>query len=71
MRATILSPAGATFTTASAEQKPPQRTNKGVRRLLARVKADKGAVRIAVILVPIVPGRELNTSVAIRPLSKW
>ena len=71
LRAKILSPAGATFTVGSAEQVPPQRTNKGVRRLLARVKADKGAVRIAVILVPIVPGRELNTSVAIRPLSKW
>ncbi len=71
LRAKILSPAGATFTSASAEQKPPQRTNKGVRRLLARVKASKGPVRIAVVLIPAASGRKENPSVAITPLSGW
>ena len=71
LRARILSPAGATFSAGSAEQKPPQRTNKGVRRLLAKVKGGKGPVRIAVILIPTMPGRTTNQTVAIMPLSKW
>ena len=71
LRATILSPAGATFTAGSAEQKPPQRRNKGVRRLLATVKSGPGAVRIAVVLAPVSPGRAAEAIPALKPLSEW
>ncbi|MHC4718002.1 MAG: heparinase II/III domain-containing protein, partial [Planctomycetota bacterium] len=54
LRATVLSPAGATFSVASAEQKPPQRTNRGVRRLLVRVDAPAGEVTVAVLFEPLV-----------------
>lgn len=71
LRATILSPAGAAFTSASAEQKPPQRRNKGVRRLLVRVKSGSGAVRIAVLLAPIRSQPGGNQIPPLKPLSQW
>jgi len=71
LRVEILSPPGATFTSASAEQKPPERSNKGVRRLLATVKASKGPVRIVVVLTPVAGGRTPNALPAIKPLSTW
>lgn len=71
LRAEILSPAGAKFTTVSAEQKPPQKANKGVRRLLVRIKAGPGAVLIAVQLDPVRPGRATEARAEIKPLSKW
>ena len=52
LTAKILSPSGAEFAVESAEQKPPQRANKGVSRLLARVKGAKGQVRISILLAP-------------------
>lgn len=66
----VLSPAGATFSSASAEQKPPERANKGVRRLLATVKG-RGAVRIVVVLTPVAGGRAPDAAPAIKPLSTW
>ncbi|GMV93442.1 MAG: hypothetical protein AMXMBFR82_32200 [Candidatus Hydrogenedentota bacterium] len=50
--ARILSPEGAQFTVGSAEQEEPQRTNKGVNRLLVRTPAE-GEVTIAIQLAPL------------------
>jgi hypothetical protein len=52
LRARILSPAGARFAEESAEQPPPQKANKGVRRLVVRLDKRIGAVRIAILLSP-------------------
>ena len=48
----ILSPMGAKFTVESAEQPPPQRTNRGVKRLLVHLPGKTGAVCVAVLLSP-------------------
>jgi dienelactone hydrolase len=50
--ARLMSPAGAAFTVESAEQNPPQKENKGVRRLMVRLPQASGQVRIAVLLSP-------------------
>ena len=50
--ARLMSPAGASFTVESAEQKPPQKENKGVRRLMVRLPQASGQVRIAVVFQP-------------------
>ncbi|MDP6544517.1 MAG: heparinase II/III family protein [Phycisphaerae bacterium] len=52
LSAELLSPSGAEFSVESAEQKPPQKANKGVSRLLAKVKNAKGKVRISIRLAP-------------------
>ena len=69
--ARILSPSGAEFAVESAEQKPPQKSNKGVSRLLARVKGAKGAVRITVLLAPAWKGFKPPAAIPLAPLSKW
>jgi dienelactone hydrolase len=51
--AKILSPAGAKFVVESAEQKPPEKTNKGVKRLMLRLPQVKGNVQIAILLSPV------------------
>jgi len=71
MWARILSPKGAEFAVESAERKRPQRTNKGVVRLLARVKDAKGSVRVAVQLSPIWDESKGTPPAKIIPLSKW
>ena len=53
LRARILSPAGSAFSVESAERCPPEKTNKGVRRLMIRVKPQKGRVTVAVCLEPL------------------
>jgi hypothetical protein len=68
--ARILSPAGAEFAVESAEQKPPQNPNKGVRRLLARVKDAKGSVRIAVHLIPMWE-KMIPSAMRLKPLAEW
>ncbi len=69
--ARVLSPNGAAFTVESAEQQRPQKTNKGVRRLLVRVADAKDNVRVAVLLSPVwKDGREIST-VEIQPLAQW
>jgi Heparinase II/III-like protein len=69
--ARVLSPDGATFSTESAEQPPPQKTNKGVRRLLVRLADAKDNVRVAVLLSPVwEDGRHVG-SVPIKPLAEW
>jgi len=71
LTARILSPAGAEFAVESAEQKPPQKSNKGVSRLLARVKDAKGSVRIAVLLAPGWKGFKPPAAMQLTPLAKW
>jgi hypothetical protein len=71
MTAEILSPAGAKFAVASGEQKPPQKTNKGVRRLLVRLPASQGAVRIAVLFTPQRQAGKAAAPPKLEPLAKW
>ena len=69
--ARILSPTGAEFAVESAEQKPPQKPNKGVSRLLARVKGAKGTVRMAILLAPAWKGFTPPAAMQLTPLGKW
>ncbi len=71
MTARILSPAGAVFTVESAEQKPPQKTNKGVKRLMIRLKDQKGDVRITVFFAPHWPDGKSVKPPAVKPLKQW
>ena len=71
LTARILSPVGAKFTVESAEQKPPQKTNKGVSRLVVRLPKAEGNVRVAILLSPVWKGgRYLSHTQAI-PLEEW
>ncbi|RPI59678.1 MAG: heparinase, partial [Planctomycetaceae bacterium] len=71
LTARILSPAGAAFTVESAEQKPPEKTNKGVSRLMVNLKQQSGNVRVAVLLSPVWPeGKEVKTA-EVKPLKEW
>jgi len=67
----VLSPAGAEFTVESAEQKPPQKTNKGVNRLIVRLPEAKGNVRLAILLSPVWEDGKIVETVGINPLAKW
>jgi hypothetical protein len=69
--ARLLSPAGAAFTVGSAEQEPPQKTNKGVKRLLVRLAEAQGDVRIAVLFSPVRAGHPQADSIEIKPLTQW
>ena len=69
--ARILSPAGATFVVESAEQEPPQRANKGVRRLVLRLPKAGGNVRIAVLLSPVWEDGDVARKAEIKPLKSW
>jgi len=69
--ARILSPAGAEFTIESAEQKPPQKTNRGVNRLIVRLPDAKGKVRVAVLLSPVWKDGRYVSSVQLTPLAEW
>ena len=71
LRAEILSPEGAVFSKESAEQKPPQATNKGIRRLMIRLPKQTGRIRIAVLLSPVWPGRKAPKAPELKPLAKW
>ena len=69
--AVILSPAGAKFTVESAEQKPPQRTNKGYSRLMMRLPKRNGSVRVAVLLAPVWSGDGEVKTAKVVPLREW
>jgi hypothetical protein len=71
MTAEVLEPAGAVFSTISAEQAPPQKLNKGSKRLMVKVPAAKGAVRIAVLLAPHWPNGTPSKNIRVLPLSTW
>ena len=67
----LVSPSTAGFEIESAQQKPPQKTNKGVSRLVMRLPNAKGNVRVAVLLSPVWKDKELVTNVPIKPLAQW
>ncbi|MHC4259575.1 MAG: heparinase II/III domain-containing protein [Planctomycetota bacterium] len=69
--ARVLSPEGAKFTVESAEQKSPQRTNKGVNRLMVRLPEAKGNVRLAILFSPVWQDGKIVETVGIKPLAKW
>ncbi len=71
MTVQILSPAGAVFTVESAEQKPPLKSNKGVKRLMIRLKKQKGNVRVAVFFAPDWPAGKSVKPPTIKPLKQW
>lgn len=71
LKARILSPVGASFTAESAGQKAPQKSNEGISRLMVRLPAQQGKVRIAILLEPVWPdGRSVDTFDLI-PLVDW
>lgn len=53
LRATIVAPAGAQFSSESAERQAPLKSNKGFRRLLVECDAPAGSTAIAVHLAPV------------------
>jgi len=69
--AKVLSPNRATFTIESAEQKPPERTNKGVKRLIMRLDNAKDNVRVAVLLSPVWKNDRYVRSAKLEPLEQW
>jgi hypothetical protein len=71
LTARILSPMGAQFTVESAEQQPPQKANRGVKRLLVRLPGQTGAVCVAVLLSPKWEKGEEVARTDIKPLVKW
>jgi len=69
--ARVLSPAGAEFVVESAEQKPPEKTNKGVRRLVVRLPQAKGNVRLAILLSPLWSEGNVVKTIQVKPLAEW
>ncbi len=69
--ARLLSPSGASFTVESAEQEAPERSNAGVQRLMMRVQAPAGPVRVAVLLSPVWADAEPVAAVDLRALAEW
>ncbi len=69
--ARILSPAGAGFGVESAEQKPPQKTNKAVSRLVLRLPKAEGEVRIAILLSPVWKDGEVVENAGLQPVDEW
>ncbi|MHC4502582.1 MAG: heparinase II/III domain-containing protein [Planctomycetota bacterium] len=70
-RALILTPKGAAFTVESAERKAPEKTNRGVRRLVIRLADQSGGVRVAVLLAPAWPGGGKIRAPKVEPLAQW
>jgi len=71
LRAEILSPAGAVFAKESAEQKPPEKTNRGYRRLMIRLPGVDGHVTVAVLLSPVWPDGKDEPPPRLKPLAEW
>ena len=69
--AKLLSPADAKFTVESAEQKPPEKPNTCVKRLVVRLQRAKGAVLVAVLLSPLWEGSNFVKTVELKPLQAW
>jgi len=69
--ARVLSPYGTEFMVESAQQKPPQSTNKGVRRLVVRLPDAKGNVRVAVLLSPVWRDGHYVSHTQTIPLEEW
>jgi hypothetical protein len=64
--ARILGPSNAEFSVESAEQKPPEKRNEGVSRLMVRLPEAKGSLTLAVLLSP---QWETGPSVEIYPVT--
>ena len=69
--AQVLSPYHAAFTIESAEQKPPEKTNKGVKRLTLRLDNAKDNVRVAILLSPVWKDGRHVSSARLKPLAEW
>ncbi len=69
--ARVLSPKGADFLIESAEQKPPEKQNKGVRRLVVRTPAGGNKMDIAVLLSPVWKDAPPVSSIELKPLDEW
>ncbi|MFH1717960.1 MAG: heparinase II/III family protein [Planctomycetota bacterium] len=69
--ARILSPTGAAFGIESAEQQPPQKTNRGVRRLIVKLPETSGNVRVAILLSPVWEDGKVIEEVELKPFEKW
>jgi len=69
--AELRSPYNAAFTVESAEQKPPEKTNKGVKRLILRLGNAKDNVRVAILLSPVWNDGRYVGSVRLKPLAEW
>jgi hypothetical protein len=70
LTARILCPAGGEFAVESAEQKPPEKKNAGVSRLMLRLPNAQGNVRLAILLSPVWKDGTVRT-VELKPLSQW
>ena len=68
--ASVIFPAGAGFVIESAEQKPPEKTNAGVSRLVVRLPDVKGNIRIAVLFSPVWKDGAVMTA-DLKPLAEW
>ncbi|MFH1741703.1 MAG: heparinase II/III family protein [bacterium] len=71
LTARIVSPRDAVFSVESAEQKPPQKTNTGVNRLMIRLSKQSGSVRIAVLFSPHWENGETVEVTEVKPLDTW
>ena len=69
--ARLLCPAGAGFMVESAEQKPPQKPNIGVKRLIVRLPEARGSVRIAILLSPLWKDGDVVKTTELKPLTEW
>jgi len=67
----ILDPDGAEFTVESAERKPPEYRNEGVRRLMVHLPDRKGSVRVGILLSPVWADGKPIAPPKLKPLAKW
>ncbi len=71
LHARLLSPENGVFTVESAEQAEPQRTNKGVSRLIATVPPGDESATVSIFLSPEWPGEDTAPTPEVRPLEQW
>jgi len=69
--AEVLSPRGASFIVESAQRKPPEARNDGISRLMIRLPAQSGNVRIAVLLRPVWQEGKPPAAPKLKPLLRW
>jgi len=70
LSAFLLAPSGAAFVVEDAQRDPPERPNKGVRRLMVRFVGAPGPCALTVLFTS---GAEAEppSGVEVRPLSDW
>ena len=71
LTARILSPSDATFSVESAEQDPPEKQNKGVKRLMIHVPTQQNESRIAVLFAPHWENGDPMIEWHVKPLAEW